>query len=737
MRYLILSVTTLLIACGPHYTEEEVAGAGERLRELYFQSDYERGRLEGLSWANARPDAFEPRAWYVAHLARFGLPDSAVENAKAMLRMDESSPWGWFALAASFNRYQTRDAYRAEEAIDASRRVLEHDPTNPYFLWLHAEALRHYDHDTTAINFLDSLPAELRGLPILLARRGEALFYLSYRQRDPAKKDEAQEAFARARSADSMILEAYNRAGEFLVRDRRIDEALPLLQRAAMLSDAPAVHDDLWYATQGRNDLSEEEKRDTIEADIRSIIASRGELPRTLRRSAGMLGELGMDADRQALEERVLELYPTGLDAEWIHVSRNRDLRRAFYDSRGEDGTVDSTVRRELIDGLMEFVARPHHHQRSLKGEAYQNLFTVVRDDSTISDDDFYEIVVGMVEHQDLNPHIVYPEGAIALAERRTHFDGAEQIARMGFDASKRLVDELETQGRFDTEGEYQRTLHNYSAMMSDALGWVYFNQDRFDDAERELVEALEFNPSNIKARHHLGQLYETRARIAADGTGGGALRSEREYLDSAEEQYMRGVMVEGRGTNPNEAALEALYETRQGTADGYETYRANIEEIDRQRRREKVLDRRIANPTPVVAFALEDLDGSVVSWSDLEGAVVVINFWNTSCGPCVAEMPELQQLHDRYESDPSVVVLTMSDDLNEEDVRNWMDANGYDFPVLMDDGYMSRVGIHAYPTTWFIGGEGRISFTKIGWSDALNEEFGWRIEALRDGGSD
>jgi len=39
---------------------------------------------------------------------------------------------------------------------------------------------------------------------------------------------------------------------------------------------------------------------------------------------------------------------------------------------------------------------------------------------------------------------------------------------------------------------------------------------------------------------------------------------------------------------------------------------------------------------------------------------------------------------------------------------------------------------VSAFPTTWFIGPDGRIEFAKRGWSEKLVEEFGWRVEATR-----
>lgn len=47
-------------------------------------------------------------------------------------------------------------------------------------------------------------------------------------------------------------------------------------------------------------------------------------------------------------------------------------------------------------------------------------------------------------------------------------------------------------------------------------------------------------------------------------------------------------------------------------------------------------------------------------------------------------------------------------------------------------DGYVNKAGIQGFPTTWFLNREGQIAFLKLGWTKELEEEFGWRIEALR-----
>jgi hypothetical protein len=80
-------------------------------------------------------------------------------------------------------------------------------------------------------------------------------------------------------------------------------------------------------------------------------------------------------------------------------------------------------------------------------------------------------------------------------------------------------------------------------------------------------------------------------------------------------------------------------------------------------------------------------------------------------------------------------MVLTINNDTNLDTVREWMTNHEYDFRVLWDDGYLDKVDVHLFPTTWFVDPEGRIAFVKEGWSESLAEEFSWRVEALRTSG--
>ena len=62
---------------------------------------------------------------------------------------------------------------------------------------------------------------------------------------------------------------------------------------------------------------------------------------------------------------------------------------------------------------------------------------------------------------------------------------------------------------------------------------------------------------------------------------------------------------------------------------------------------------RPIAESLDALDFALEDRFGEVHRLSQLRGQVVVVNFWATWCGPCLAELPTMQALWERFSDGP------------------------------------------------------------------------------------
>lgn len=121
--------------------------------------------------------------------------------------------------------------------------------------------------------------------------------------------------------------------------------------------------------------------------------------------------------------------------------------------------------------------------------------------------------------------------------------------------------------------------------------------------------------------------------------------------------------------------------------------------------------------------FELVTMDGETVRLSDYRGERVFVNFWATWCPPCRAEMPDMQKLYEEQETPVEILAVNLTDtEVSEEDVEGFIADFGLTFPILMDTNseVADKYRVQAYPTSYMIDTEGRISFVAPG---AMNQD--------------
>ncbi|MBI2896809.1 MAG: TlpA family protein disulfide reductase [Deltaproteobacteria bacterium] len=109
--------------------------------------------------------------------------------------------------------------------------------------------------------------------------------------------------------------------------------------------------------------------------------------------------------------------------------------------------------------------------------------------------------------------------------------------------------------------------------------------------------------------------------------------------------------------------------------------------------------------------FSLPDRHGKKVKLSSLRGKVVVLNFWTITCGPCIEEMPSLDELITIVANDPDIAVLTVSVDEDWDAVRRIF-PRGTRLPILFDPDrkiVTDKYGTRLFPETWIIDRKGII----------------------------
>ena len=137
----------------------------------------------------------------------------------------------------------------------------------------------------------------------------------------------------------------------------------------------------------------------------------------------------------------------------------------------------------------------------------------------------------------------------------------------------------------------------------------------------------------------------------------------------------------------------------------------------------ELIAEAQIKKSMPAPDFQAETLDGKKVSLSDYQGKVLILDFWATWCGPCLAELPYFQELVNLYKDDPSVAFLTISQDRSKDVVQKFLEQKGYTFPVIFDTGIGQLFEVEGIPLLIVIDKEGNIRYKHFGF-DPNNVDF-------------
>ena len=118
--------------------------------------------------------------------------------------------------------------------------------------------------------------------------------------------------------------------------------------------------------------------------------------------------------------------------------------------------------------------------------------------------------------------------------------------------------------------------------------------------------------------------------------------------------------------------------------------------------------DARIGGRAP--DFELNSLDGQTISLSDFRGKPVLLNFWASWCGPCVFEMPFLQEIYDEW-SGKGLILLAVNIGESSSKVKEFLQKHNLSLPVLLDTKKVAaqKYNIAGIPTTFFIDKDGII----------------------------
>lgn len=150
----------------------------------------------------------------------------------------------------------------------------------------------------------------------------------------------------------------------------------------------------------------------------------------------------------------------------------------------------------------------------------------------------------------------------------------------------------------------------------------------------------------------------------------------------------------------------------------------ATKEETEAFRRMQEMQDPN-ANFVPglkATTFTAFDIEGSKIDLNTLKGKVVVLNFWFTSCQPCVIEMPDLNALAKKYKGKATFISITFD---SKEKVTSFLTNHTFNYThIAANETIINDYKVIGFPTHILIDQNGEIVLRKVGnFVKALDEK--------------
>jgi thiol-disulfide isomerase/thioredoxin len=444
-------------------------------------------------------------------------------------------------------------------------------------------------------------------------------------------------------------------------------------------------------------------KKDKSETDYQTIMAA--------------YQRIGDKESAEKMKATILEKYPAGMEARVKRLNQ-------FYDEKDL----------EKKEAILNALVKDFPPKTDLELRNFDNMYSTLASAAATKDDwtrfKKYEQLVRDKENlAGAYNNIAWKFTGESLDAEPGDLVMAKDLSGKSLEYVKASMTNPQKKPAYLTLAEYKKNQQFTLGMYSDTYALILWKLGQKE-------EALKYQEDAVKQMNNGDHEANERYVIFKEELHGPA---------SVKEQIV-GYVKEGKSSPKIKELLKKAFIAEGHKEAEFAAYEEGLMQEYKVKLREDLIKKMISESAP--KFALKDLAGKTVSLDDLKGKVVVVDFWATWCGPCIASFPGMQIAMNKYKDDPGVkfvFVDTWENKKPEEmqkDASEFMAKKKYDFHVVLDtdDKIVTSYGVQGIPTKFVIDGDSRIRFKSIGYdgsADKLVDEISIIVDALKTGTKD